>query len=140
MVNLLTNVAEYAIILNEKNEFILVQWGEEFGSSWHFPGGRMDNGEKATQGLLREVREELSAQIVDIKPACTHNIFGDELREPNMEPRYGIFYFAKLSKRSQLKIDNDEHVAYKWFSRKDLPTIKFWLPFYRKLLEDVLPK
>jgi len=43
MVHLVTKVAEYGIIVDEdKKQFLLVQWGDYYGRSWHFPGGRLD--------------------------------------------------------------------------------------------------
>jgi 8-oxo-dGTP diphosphatase len=68
MVHLVTNVAEYGIIINENNEFLLVQWGESHKYKWHFPGGRLNENEKEKEGLVREIKEEVGIEVINVKP------------------------------------------------------------------------
>lgn len=137
MVHLTTNVAEYAIIINEKNEFLMVQWGKGFDYSWHFPGGRLDEGDQEIEGLKREVREELDVEIEVIKPVFTKFI-DEKILGSNHKPRFALFYLAKLKDGEKIKLNEDEHVAYKWYSKEDIDRIKFWMPFYKEMLSKVI--
>jgi len=140
MVHLLTNVAEYAIIINEKKkEFLLVQWDEEFDFSWHFPGGRLDENDEEIKGLIREIDEELNVEVENIKPVYSKFVTNKLLGTNKYMHRFALFYLAKLKNNSEIKLNEEELHSYKWFKKEDLPKIKFWLPFYKAMLEEVLP-
>jgi 8-oxo-dGTP diphosphatase len=128
MAHMKTKIGEYAIVLNSKNEFLMVQFNAP-DNTWHFPGGRLDEGEDATEGLIREVKEEANIEIYDLKPIFT-KIFTEE-------NKYGVFFTAKVKEPYIVKI-SDEHQNFKWFSKKDLDEINLWQPFYKKMLEDNL--
>ena len=123
-----TKIGEYAIILNSKNEFLMLQFNEPV-NTWHFAGGRLDEGEEAIEGLIREVKEEANLEIYDLKPIFT-KIFTEE-------KKYGVFFVAKVKEPYEVKI-SDEHQNFKWFKKSDLDSIDFWQPFYKKMLEDNL--
>lgn len=126
--HLTTNIGEYAIILNEKNEFLMLQWPT---GEWHFPGGRVDEGEDAVEGLHREIFEETGLHITDLKPVFT-KVFSTKTKNR----RYGVFFTAKATS-SNITLCTD-HTAYKWYSKKDISDIIFWQPFYKDMLEKVL--
>lgn len=137
MVLLETNVGEYAIIINDRNEFLLVQWGEVYNYKWHFPGGRLDKGETEIEGLKREIEEELGCKLKNIKPVYTKNIDERYYTTPNDKSRYAVFYLAEL--KGEINLNKEELNSYKWFKKTDLNEIDFWLPFYKEMLEKVLP-
>ncbi len=128
MAHMKTKIGEYAIILNSKNEFLMLQFNEPV-NTWHFAGGRLDEGEEAIEGLIREVKEEANLEIYDLKPIFT-KIFTEE-------KKYGVFFVAKVKEPYEVKI-SDEHQNFKWFKKSDLDSIDFWQPFYKKMLEDNL--
>ncbi|MFT4343316.1 MAG: NUDIX hydrolase [Candidatus Woesearchaeota archaeon] len=76
MTHLTTKIGEYAIIVNSKGEFLMLQFNKPL-TSWHFPGGRLDEGEEACEGLIREVKEETNLEIYDVQPVFT-KIFTSE--------------------------------------------------------------
>ncbi len=140
MVHLVTNVAEYAIIIDEeKKKFLLVQWDEYYDYSWHFPGGRVDEDEDEKQGLRRELQEEIGVEVGDLKPIYAKHIGKKLMMKPDDVPRYALFYLCRLKKDQVISLNEDELHSVKWFSKSDLKDIKFWLPFYREMLEEVLP-
>ncbi|HLP79665.1 MAG TPA: NUDIX hydrolase [Acidobacteriota bacterium] len=144
MAHLETNVAEYAIIFNEKKEFLLLQWSSNANppSSWHFPGGRMDVGEREISGLERELKEEIAAQVTNLRVVYTRYISTQEIRKfaPGARDRYAVFYTAKLKNGSIPKLVTTDHVAMKWHAKSDLSKINFWLPFYKEMMVSVFEK
>jgi len=128
MAHLKTKIGEYALILNSKDEFLMLQFNPP-SNRWHFPGGRLDEGDEAVEGLIREVKEETDLDIYDIKPIFT-KIF-------TSERKYGIFFLAKVKEPYQIKI-SDEHQNFKWFKKTEIEQIDLWKSFYKKMLEDNL--
>ncbi len=55
-----------AIIRNEENEVLVVQRGEkkDHPFKWEFPGGKLKEGETEEECIIREIKEELSMEIV----------------------------------------------------------------------------
>ncbi|MBT4446730.1 NUDIX hydrolase [archaeon] len=128
MAHMKTKIGEYAIITNSKNEFLMLEMlGEDRG--WHFPGGRLDKGEEAVHGLLREVKEETNLEITDIKPVFC-KIF-------TRENKYGVWFTAKVKEPYKVKLDH-EHENFKWFKIEDIDSIDFWQDFYCQMLKDNL--
>jgi 8-oxo-dGTP diphosphatase len=55
-----------AIIRNEDNEVLVVQRGEKTDHpfKWEFPGGKLRKGETEEECIIREIREELSMEVI----------------------------------------------------------------------------
>jgi 8-oxo-dGTP diphosphatase len=107
-----------AIIRNEDEEILVVQRGEETDHplKWEFPGGKIDKGETAEECIIREIKEELSIDIVICK------------RLESVSHDYGIkkirlipFICDTLDEFPVLS----EHVAYKWIPPSKLGGIDF---------------
>ncbi len=130
MEHLQIKVGEYAIILNSKNKFLLLQFWENHDNKWHFPGGRLNIGDESIKRLKREVKEETSLEMTDIKPFLT-KIFDSK------SPKYGVFFTAKVKEPYTVKI-SDEHQNFKWFSKSEISSIDFKQEFYKELLNSVL--
>ncbi|MCX6330034.1 MAG: (deoxy)nucleoside triphosphate pyrophosphohydrolase [Bacteroidia bacterium] len=107
-----------AIIRNEENEVLVVQRGEatDHPLKWEFPGGKVKEGETEEECIIREIREELSIDIV----ICSH--------QSDVEYDYGKnhillipFVCDTLDEMPVLS----EHVAYKWIRHSDLKNVDF---------------
>lgn len=107
-----------AVIRNEENEILIVQRGKntDHPFKWEFPGGKVDQGETEEECIIREIREELSIDIV---------IFG---RLPVVEHDYGHkqirlipFICDTLNELPLLS----EHIAFKWVDTAGLTKADF---------------
>ncbi|NQU78960.1 NUDIX hydrolase [Candidatus Woesearchaeota archaeon] len=137
MVHLMTNIAEYAIIIDD-NKFLMVQWGQQYDNTWHFPGGRLDENDREIEGLRREVKEEIGVEIIDIKPVFSKFVTKAECQYAKKDYQmYTLFYTARIKPGQEIKLDEVEHHNYKWFTRKDLENIEFYMDFYKEMLEEI---
>jgi len=105
-----------AIIRNEENEILVVQRGEKTDHpfKWEFPGGKLKEDETEEECIIREIREELSLDIVICK------------RLAIAEYDYG-FKMIRLIPFVCDTLDElpflSEHIAYKWLDPPDLKKI-----------------
>ncbi len=109
-----------AAIIRDGDRIFATQRGYgEFKDGWEFPGGKTEEGESSKEALIREIREELAADI----------IVGDLLT--TVEYDYPSFhlsmdcYLAELAVGSELKLL--EHEAAKWLTADRLDSVD-WLP------------
>jgi 8-oxo-dGTP diphosphatase len=98
-----------AIIRNEENEILVVQRGEnsDHPNKWEFPGGKLNSGETEEDCIIREIKEELSMDIV----IC--------YRLRNVEYDYGKKYILLIPFVCDTLDDLPlltEHIAYKWLT------------------------
>ncbi len=83
------------ILLNSKNEVLLVNHQKNGKSYWLFPGGGVEYGEKLFNALKREFQEEVSAGINKIHNLC----FAHETIYPGKERHIINFYFRVSAKK-----------------------------------------
>jgi len=107
-----------AIIRNEDNEVLVVQRGEhtDHPMKWEFPGGKVHTGESDEDCIIREIREELSIDIVicDKLPAVEHDYGHKQIR---------LIPFA-CDTLEELPFLS-EHVDFKWIEPAMLADIDF---------------
>lgn len=109
-----------AAIIRDGDRIFATQRGYgEYKDGWEFPGGKVEPGETPKEALVREIKEELDADIV----------VGDLLT--TVEYDYSKFhlsmdcFWATLAEGSELKLL--EHEAAKWLSMDSLDEVD-WLP------------
>ncbi|HEX2968769.1 MAG TPA: (deoxy)nucleoside triphosphate pyrophosphohydrolase [Bacteroidales bacterium] len=107
-----------AIIRNEEDEILVVQRGEKSDHplKWEFPGGKIMKGETEEDCIIREIKEELSIEIVICR------------KLNDVEYDYGIKKIRLIPFICDTLDDMpflSEHVAYKWVNIKDLTKIDF---------------
>lgn len=82
----LPQVGVGVVVINDRNEVLLIQRGEEPNiGMWSIPGGRQEPGETLAQTAHREVEEETSVTIsepilVDVVDLIRHGENGELLR------------------------------------------------------------
>ncbi len=108
-----------AAIIRKGDRIFATQRGYgEFKDGWEFPGGKIEEGEAPQEALVREIKEELDADIE----------VGDLLTTVEYDyPKFHLSmdcFWAKLSNGSDMKLL--EHEAAKWLSFDELDDID-WL-------------
>lgn len=107
-----------AVIIDRDRVFATQRGYGEFKGGWEFPGGKIEEGESPEAALVREIREELDAQIT----------VGEFLQK--IEYDYPSFHLSMSCFRCELESENvtlKEHAAAKWLTKDELDTVE-WLP------------
>jgi 8-oxo-dGTP diphosphatase len=107
-----------AIIRNEDDEVLVVQRGEstDHPFKWEFPGGKLHQGETDEECIIREIKEELSMEIVIV---CKLPVAGHDYGFKHI--RLIPFICDTLDELPFLT----EHIAYKWLQAEELPSVDF---------------
>ena len=113
-----------AIIIMDGEVFATQRGYGEFKGWWEFPGGKIESGECPKDALVREIREELDAEI-----AVGDLLETVEWDYPNFHLTMHCFVCTLLSESVSL----NEHAAAAWLCRESLHSVK-WLPADEGLL------
>lgn len=106
----LFEVSQYIIILNKKNEILLLKASEmtRISGKWSLPGGHITYKETIEEALKREVKEEANIEIKVLTPLKTDLI----------ENTYVIFFAAEYIS-GEVKLSK-EHTDYLWVKLEDM--------------------
>jgi len=114
-------------LLYYNNKFLIVKRSKisqkEYGF-WEFPGGRLEFSEDPREGLIREIKEEVSIDATIEFPVS----IWDHVK-PN-DHIVGITFLAKAA--SDKIVLSDEHDDYKWISKDEFKNYKV----FPKILEE----
>jgi len=120
-----------AIIHDGEGRIFATQRGYgDFKDWWEFPGGKMEAGETPEEALVREIREELSAEISVDEFLCTI-----DYDYPNFHLTMHCFLCSLIGEALHL----NEHEAAKWLMKDELDSVK-WLPADVKVVEALMNK
>lgn len=113
---------------NDKKEIFVTQRGYgEFAGGWEFPGGKIEEGETPQEALIREIKEELDADIL-----VGDQIDVVEYDYPNFHLSMNCYWCELKSEHVELK----EHEDAKWLVREELTTVD-WLPADITLIKKI---
>ena len=114
-----------AAIIRKGDKIFATQRGYgDWKDGWEFPGGKVEPGETPEAALVREIREELSAEIcVD---AFLHTVDYDY-------PQFHLTMHCYLCSLLGEALHLNEHEAARWLSAGTLRSVR-WLPADEGLL------
>lgn len=119
-----------AAIIRDGNRILATQRGYgEQKDGWEFPGGKVESNETPEAAIVREIREELNADI-----EVTGFLTTVEHDYPNFHLSMDCFW-ARLAEGTELKLL--EHEAAKWLSIEDINSVD-WLPADIKVVEAII--
>ena len=116
-----------AIIIDDGKVFATQRGYGEFKDGWEFPGGKIEQGETPQEALVREIKEELEAQI-----AVGELIDIIEYDYPTFHLSMDCFWAELVSESLVLK----EHTEARWLTKEELDFVK-WLPADVTLIEKI---
>ena len=120
-----------AIIHDGEGRIFATQRGYgDFKDWWEFPGGKMEAGETPKEALVREIREELSAEISVDEFLCTI-----DYDYPNFHLTMHCFLCSLIGEALHL----NEHEAARWLTKDELDSVD-WLPADVKVVESIKQK
>ena len=120
-----------AVILrqnNGKDEIFATQRGYgEFEGGWEFSGGKIEPGETSQEALVREIKEELDADIS----------VGDLIATVEYDyPKFHLSMDCFWCKLQSDHVELNEHEDAKWLSKEELDSVE-WLPADVTLVEQM---
>ena len=116
-----------AIIEKEGRIFATQRGYGDYKDWWEFPGGKIEPGESQEHALVREIQEELKADISVGEHLCSV-----EYDYPEFHLRMHC-YICKLLSREVTLV---EHEAAKWLALDELDSVK-WLPADIEVIEKL---
>lgn len=120
----------YEIKDGERRIFTTARGYGEYKGWWEFPGGKIEQGETPRQAIVREIKEELNAEIVPEEYIKTI-----EYDYPAFHLSMDCFWAKIVSGRIELK----EAEAARWLGKDEIESVA-WLPADLKLVEDLKDK
>ena len=108
-----------AAIIMENGKILATQRGYgDFKGGWEFPGGKIEAGETPQQALVREIKEELEADIE----------VGELIDTIEYDyPRFHLSMDCFICKIKSGDLVLKEHEAAKWLTKDTLDSVE-WLP------------
>jgi len=118
-----------AAIIKKENKIFATQRGYgDFKDGWEFPGGKVEPGESPEDAIIREIKEELQADI-RVKGFLT-----------TVEHDYPKFHLSMDCFWAELVDDSKmtllEHEAAKWLDIENIDSVD-WLPADIKVVEAI---
>lgn len=139
------NIRVYGLILYQK-QILLTDEYRLNRTMTKFPGGGLEFGEGTIDCLIREFREELSAEITNIRHFYTTDYFQPTFLLPEPQQLISIYYLADFVAVENLKISNkafdfSEHTegaqSFRWVDLSSLEAEDLSFPIDQRVLKMI---
>jgi nucleoside triphosphatase len=108
-----------ALIFNPEGKMLLVR-SHKFHDKYVVPGGHIEVGEKMTDALIREAKEETGLDVYDVEFIFFQEFIQDESFWKNM---HFIFFDFACKTDSTDVVLNDEAQSYVWVTMEEVLTM-----------------
>ena len=116
-----------AIIIKEGKVFATQRGYGDWKGWWEFPGGKIEPGEEPRAALVREIKEELDADIS----------VGDLLETVEWDyPSFHLTMHCYICLLNSESMHLNEHEASAWLTKETLNSVQ-WLPADLALLDKI---
>ena len=107
-----------AAVIEKNGKFLICKRGPGGNCPflWEFPGGKIEPGESPFEAIIREIREELSAEIEPEEIFCEY---------PFSYPDREIYFYFIRSRLLSEEIKPTFHVETKWLSPEKLESFEY---------------
>lgn len=116
-----------AAVIKKDNKILGTARGYgDFKGMWEFPGGKPEIGETKEEALVREIKEELNADIEVNDYICTVEY---DYKNPEFHLTMHTYFCTLLNDHMELVYHDEEkleHESMKWLSKEELDTVE-WL-------------
>ena len=124
-----------AAVIKKDDKILATQRGYgEFIDGWEFPGGKIEKNESKEEALIREIKEELNADIKVDDYICTI-----EYDYPNFHLTMHTYFCSLLNDNIELLYHDKErleHKAIKWLTKDKLDAVN-WLKADIKIVNNI---
>ena len=107
-----------AIIVRDGRIFATQRGYGDYKDWWEFPGGKLEEGETAEEALIREIREELRAEVE------VGSLFSTVEYD---YPKFHLVMYCFLCRLASDGMELTEHEAACWLGKNDIRAVR-WLP------------
>ena len=116
-----------AVIRDEGKNLATRRGYGDFIGMWEFPGGKMEENETREEALIREIKEELDADIE----------VGEFITTVEYDyPKFHLIMHCYLCNLKESKITLVEHSDAKWLENDELSSVD-WLPADIEVVENL---
>jgi putative (di)nucleoside polyphosphate hydrolase len=134
------------MLINSEKKVFVGQRSDRFSDAWQMPQGGIDGNEDPLAAALRELKEEVGTNHVDVIASTPDWISYDlpaeiihELWDGQYRGQKQIWYLMRLKggdEQIDLKTDIQEFIKWKWIEPESLPDVivEFKKELYKSLL------
>ena len=120
-----------AVVVDDRNNYLIVQLTKYGKDDWNFPGGGIEEGEKVETAVVRELEEELGVNKFEVIKMSKYKEIYDwpnwliaadivNKRKVYRGQEATFFLVRFLGNKKEIEIDKNELRKIKWVKLKDI--------------------